>query len=118
MSMSFLRSSQSVLRVVCGLTRDAATFFRSLFSSRTALIAENLFLRKQLAFYQEHQVPPRGACIIAICTALPWEPERDRFTTIEQKKPKMFALHASFPKEIQNFPVTVSQSPEFFRVCT
>src|ERR1700675_1074167 len=59
MSMSFLRSSLSVFRVLCGLGRDAATFFRPLFSSRTALVAENLFLRKQLAFYQEHRVRPR-----------------------------------------------------------
>jgi hypothetical protein len=28
-------------------------------SSRSALSAEVLFLRKQLAFYQEHQIPPR-----------------------------------------------------------
>ena len=27
--------------------------------SRRALIAENVFLRKQLVFYQEHQVKPR-----------------------------------------------------------
>ena len=27
--------------------------------SKTALAAENLFLRKQLAFYQEHQIRPR-----------------------------------------------------------
>jgi signal transduction histidine kinase len=34
--------------------------FISLFArSRTALAAENLFLRKQLAFYQERKVRPR-----------------------------------------------------------
>jgi putative transposase len=34
--------------------------FISLFARfRTALAAENLFLRKQLAFYQERQVTPR-----------------------------------------------------------
>src|SRR5215469_5738931 len=30
-----------------------------LFRSRTSLIAENLFLRKQLAFYQEHKLKPQ-----------------------------------------------------------
>jgi hypothetical protein len=34
-------------------------FFRLLFRSRTALGAEVLFLRKQLAFYEERQVQPR-----------------------------------------------------------
>src|SRR5215469_3878719 len=30
-----------------------------LFRPRTSLIAENLFLRKQLAFYQEHKLKPQ-----------------------------------------------------------
>jgi hypothetical protein len=34
-------------------------FLRLAVSSRSALSAEVLFLRKQLAFYQEHQIPPR-----------------------------------------------------------
>jgi putative transposase len=33
----------------------------SLLQSRSALAAENLFLCKQLALYQERQVRPRGA---------------------------------------------------------
>jgi hypothetical protein len=57
--MSFLSSSQSVIRVLCGLADDAVMFLRSSFHSRTALIAENLFLRKQLTFYQERRVRPR-----------------------------------------------------------
>lgn len=32
--------------------------------SRTSLAAENLFLRKQLAFYQERKVKPRDGPII------------------------------------------------------
>jgi putative transposase len=35
------------------------TFIRLFFSSRAALVAENLFLRKQLALFQEHQAKPR-----------------------------------------------------------
>jgi len=34
-----------------------------LFRSRTSLIAENLFLRKQLAFYQEHKLKPQPRTI-------------------------------------------------------
>jgi transposase InsO family protein len=57
--MKILRSVFSVLAIVCGLANDALAFFGSTFHSRTALMAENLFLRKQLAFYQEHQIKPR-----------------------------------------------------------
>ena len=57
--MSFLRSSLSVFRVLRDLANDAVMFLWSSFHPRTALIAENLFLRKQLTFYQEHQVRPR-----------------------------------------------------------
>jgi hypothetical protein len=46
--------SFTLLGVVTGLFR----FLASLVRSRSALIAENLFLRKQLAFYQERQVEP------------------------------------------------------------
>ena len=34
-------------------------FLTVIFRSRTSLIAENLFLRKQLAFYQEHKLKPQ-----------------------------------------------------------
>jgi hypothetical protein len=47
------------IRVACGLANDALAFLGSTFRSRTSLMAENLFLRKQLAFYQEHQIKPR-----------------------------------------------------------
>jgi hypothetical protein len=48
-----------VLCVARDLAVDALGFAGSSFRSRTALIAENLFLRKQLAFYQERQIRPR-----------------------------------------------------------
>ena len=37
------------------------SLIRLFFSSRTRLIAENLFLRKQLALFQERQTKPRRA---------------------------------------------------------
>ena len=37
------------------------TFFRLLFCSRAALLAENLFLRKELALFVERKVKPRPA---------------------------------------------------------
>ena len=45
---------------MCSLLLDALTFCRNLLRSRTALAAENLFLRKQLTFYQERQRLPAG----------------------------------------------------------
>jgi hypothetical protein len=48
---TLLRSIRSVFAVLGGLTDDAIGFLWSLFRSRTALVAENIFLRKQLAFY-------------------------------------------------------------------
>src|SRR5438094_866452 len=40
--------------------------------SRTSLAAENLFLRKQLAFYQEHKVKTRPLTDAARCTLVLW----------------------------------------------
>jgi putative transposase len=43
------------------LSLDAIRFLGRLLQSRSALAAENLFLRKQLALYQEREVRPRRA---------------------------------------------------------
>ena len=45
--------------LVCMLFTDGMHFLSLCARSRTALAAENLFLRKQLAFYQERKVRPR-----------------------------------------------------------
>jgi putative transposase len=47
-------------------------FMRSAFLSRAALAAENLFLRKQLAFYQEHKLRPRPLTDAARFTLARW----------------------------------------------
>jgi putative transposase len=49
----------SLIRTGFGVCLELSTFLRSSVRSRSALLAENLFLRKQLAFYQEHQIQPR-----------------------------------------------------------
>ena len=41
------------------LVADGMRFIALLARSRSALAAENLFLRKQLAFYQERKIKPR-----------------------------------------------------------
>jgi putative transposase len=43
------------------LRLDFIRFLSSFFQSSSVLAAENLFLRKQLALYQERQVSPRRA---------------------------------------------------------
>ena len=53
------RSLDSLFNLITDLAGDVLLFFRLLFRSRTALSAEVLFLRKQLAFYEERQVQPR-----------------------------------------------------------
>ena len=53
------RSLNSFLNFVTDLVADGLRFLRFTFRSHTALSAEVLFLRKQLAFYEEHQVQPR-----------------------------------------------------------
>ena len=56
--MNLLTLFLFVLSVARDLAVDALGLARSSFRSRTALLAENLFLRKQLAFYQERQIRP------------------------------------------------------------
>jgi putative transposase len=53
------RSLDALLNLITDLVADGLLFFRLLFRSRTALSAEVLFLRKQLACYDERQVQPR-----------------------------------------------------------
>jgi hypothetical protein len=53
------RILDSFLNLVTDLVADGLRFFRLMLCSRAALSAEILFLRKQLAFYEERQVRPR-----------------------------------------------------------
>jgi putative transposase len=48
-----------MIRTVLLLVRDLLHFVALIFSSHNSLAAENLFLRKQLAFYLERKVKPR-----------------------------------------------------------
>jgi putative transposase len=57
--MDFLRLIRAPFDDLREFTGDLASLIRLSFGSQTALVAENLFLRKQLAFYQEREVRPR-----------------------------------------------------------
>jgi putative transposase len=50
---------KSLVAVSLALFSDLARFFGVALRPRRSLVAENLFLRKQLAYYREHQVRPR-----------------------------------------------------------
>jgi hypothetical protein len=55
------RSAVDPVRILLRLTADAIEWLASDLGSRRRLATENLFLRKQLALYVEHQVKPRRA---------------------------------------------------------
>jgi putative transposase len=64
MAMTYLRLLRHCLQIAgtsLALLIDAARFLRLCLQSPAALAAENLFLCKQLAFYQERHIKPRRA---------------------------------------------------------
>jgi putative transposase len=61
-----------LLLTLFGVGAGLSRFVPSLFRSRSALIAENLFLRKQLAFYREREVGPRRLTDAARACLVVW----------------------------------------------
>ena len=59
LARSVSHSLRSFARLAGDLTLDGFHFLGATVRSRSAVSAEILFLRKQLAFYQEHQIRPR-----------------------------------------------------------
>ena len=66
------RSLNSLLTLVTDLVGDGLRFFRLTLRSHAALSAEILFLRKQLAFYEERQTQPRRLNDSARFSLLVW----------------------------------------------
>jgi putative transposase len=62
----------SVVLILINIVIQGFPYLLSSATSRRALVAENLFLRKQLAFYQEHQIRPRWLTAMARCSLLFW----------------------------------------------
>ena len=58
-SMRFLRWFRSTIDAFRDLAGEAPSLIRMSLRSRASLTAENLFLRKQLAFYKERELGPR-----------------------------------------------------------
>jgi putative transposase len=68
---SQFRHLMQLTAILLTLVVDAVRFFRLYLRPKAALAAENLFLRKQLAMYQERQVKPQRATH-AIRLAMVW----------------------------------------------
>src|SRR5262245_36887273 len=72
--------------MLCTLIIDAVGFLRLCLCSPTALAAENLFLRKQLALYQECHVKPRRPTDATCCTLIwlsSWFDWRQALTVVQ-----------------------------------
>ena len=54
-----MQSRPAIPALVVTFASDLISFLKSAFRSRITLVAENLFLRKQLAFYREHKIKPQ-----------------------------------------------------------
>jgi len=63
---------RSLLLILITVVAQGIQFLRLARSSRTALSAEVLFLRKQLVFYQEHGIPPRKLTAAARFSLVWW----------------------------------------------
>ena len=59
MARDEIQCEMGTVTTIARLTLDAITFGRLILRRDQALAAENLFLRKQLAFYQERGTRPK-----------------------------------------------------------
>ena len=66
------RNLRSVVIVIWELLRDGLQFLNLVGRSRTAVAAEVLFLRKQLAYYQDHKIRPRRLTDAARLSLVLW----------------------------------------------
>ncbi len=88
-SMRFLRLFRSLIGVFLDLAGEAPSLIRVSLRSRAALIAENLFLRKQLAFYQERELRPRRLTNVARLWLVFWSRFFDWRSVLLVVKPAM-----------------------------
>ena len=68
----FLQFLATLFPILIDGFTDSLRFLRSLTSPHAVLAAENLLLRKQLAFYQEHQIRPCRLTATARFSLLIW----------------------------------------------
>ena len=81
---------RSTLLILINAAHDGLRFLRKMACSHSALAAENLFLRKQLAFYQEHKIRPRRLSNAARFSLLLWSRLFDWRAALAIVKPDTF----------------------------
>ena len=81
---------RSTLLILINAAHDGLRFLRQMACSRSALAAENVFLRKQLAFYQEHKIRPRRLSNAARFSLLLWSRLFDWQAALAIVKPDTF----------------------------
>ena len=86
--MRFLQLLATLFPILINGFTDSLRFLLSLISPRAVLAAENLFLRKQLAFYQEHQIRPRRLTAATRFSLLVWSRFCDWRSTLVIVKPE------------------------------
>src|SRR6267143_1135007 len=86
------RRIRSTLLILIDAADDGLWFLRQMACSQSALAAENLFLRKQLAFYQEHKIRPRRLSNAARFSLLLWSRLFDWQAALAIVKPDTFLL--------------------------
>src|ERR1700746_2849240 len=67
-----MRCVKPLIGVALVLVSDLIRLVRVIFRPRMSLIAENLFLAKQLAFYKEHNLTPQPLTDTARWTLVLW----------------------------------------------
>ena len=71
-ALTGLRHVRSFLTVLWELLRDGLQFMNVAARSRSAVAAEVLFLRKQLAYYHDHNIQPRRLTDAARLSLVLW----------------------------------------------
>ena len=71
-NLASMQSRPAISALVSTFASDLISFLKSAFRSRTTLVAENLFLRKQLAFYREHKIRPQPLTDAARLSLVLW----------------------------------------------
>ncbi len=82
-----MQSRPAISALVSTFASDLISFLKSAFRSRTTLVAENLFLRKQLAFYREHKIRPQPLTDAARLSLVLWSRLFDWMSALMIVKP-------------------------------
>src|SRR4030088_3293751 len=83
---------RSTLLILINAAHDGLRFLRQMACSHSALAAENLFLRKQLAFYEDYKIRPRRLSNAARFSLLLWSRLFDWRSALAIVKPDTFLL--------------------------